>query len=52
MLTIGRIACRREEGDGSAQRGQSVIYDCLVVVAVVAVFVIIITLTTYTITVN
>ena len=30
MLTIGRIACRREGGDGSAQRGRSVIYDCLV----------------------
>jgi len=30
MLTIGRIACRREGGDGSAQRGQSVIYNCLV----------------------
>jgi len=30
MLTIGRIAYRREEGDGSAQRGRSVIYDCLV----------------------
>jgi len=50
MLTIGRITCRREGGDGSAQRGRSVIYDCLVVVVVV--FVIIITLTTYTITVN
>jgi len=33
MLTIGRIAYRREwqRGDGSAQRGRSVIYDCLVV---------------------
>ena len=31
MLTIGRIANRREGGDGSAQRGQSVIYDYLVV---------------------
>jgi len=31
MLTIGHIAFRREAGDGSAQRGQSVIYDCLVV---------------------
>jgi len=30
MLTIGRIAYRREWGDGSAQRGRSVIYDCLV----------------------
>jgi len=30
MLTIGRIACRREGGDGSAQRERSVIYDCLV----------------------
>jgi len=29
-LTIGRIAYRREWGDGSAQRGRSVIYDCLV----------------------
>ena len=29
MLTIGRIAYRREGGDGSAQRRQSVIYDCL-----------------------
>jgi len=30
-LTIGRIAYRREWGDGSAQRGRSVIYDCVVV---------------------
>jgi len=30
-LTIGRIAYRREGGDGSAQRGRGVIYDCLVV---------------------
>jgi len=30
MLTIGRIAYRREGGDGNAQRRQSVIYDCLV----------------------
>jgi len=29
-LTIDRIAYRREGGDGSAQRGRSVIYDCLV----------------------
>ena len=29
-LTIGRIAYRREGGDGSAQRGRCVIYDCLV----------------------
>jgi len=29
-LTIGRIAYRREGRDGSAQRGRSVIYDCLV----------------------
>ena len=29
-LTIGRIAYRREGGDGSAQRGRNVIYDCLV----------------------
>jgi len=29
-LSIGCIACRREGGDGSAQRGRSVIYDCLV----------------------
>jgi len=29
-LTIGRIAYRREWGDGCAQRGRSVIYDCLV----------------------
>jgi len=28
MSTIGRIACRREEGDGSAQHGRSVIYNC------------------------
>jgi len=33
MLTIGRIAYRREGGDGSAERGRSVIYDCLVVQA-------------------
>ena len=30
MLMIGRIAYQREEGDGSAQRGPSVIYDYLV----------------------
>jgi len=30
MLMIGRIAYRPEGGDGSAQRGRSVIYDCLV----------------------
>ena len=30
MLTIGRIAYRREGGDGSAQCERSVIYDCLV----------------------
>ena len=30
MLTIGRIAYRREGGDGSAQRGRNVIYDSLV----------------------
>ena len=30
MLTIGRIDYRRKGGDGSAQRWQSVIYDCLV----------------------
>jgi len=30
MLTIGHIACRWEGGDGSAQCGRSVIYDCLV----------------------
>jgi len=35
MLTIGRIACRWEGGDGSAERGRSVIYDCLVVHCVV-----------------
>jgi len=29
-LTIGRIASRCERGDGSAQRGRSVTYDCLV----------------------
>jgi len=33
MLTIGRIAYRREVGDGSAQRGRSVIYDCLVYIS-------------------
>jgi len=37
MLTIGRIAYRREGGDGSAQRGGIVIYDC--VVFVVALFI-------------
>jgi len=31
MLTTGRIACRREGIDGCAQRGRSVIYDCVVV---------------------
>jgi len=30
MLTIVRIAFRREGGRGSAQRGRSVIYDCFV----------------------
>jgi len=30
MLTLDRIAYRREGGDVSAQRGRSVIYDCLV----------------------
>ena len=31
MVTIiGRIVYRREGDDGSAQRGRSVIYDCLV----------------------
>jgi len=30
MLTIGRIAYRREGGDGSAQRRRSAIDDCLV----------------------
>ena len=29
-MTIGRIAYRREAGDGSAQRKRSIIYDCLV----------------------
>jgi len=33
LLTIGRIAYRREGVDGSAQRERSVIYDCLVLVA-------------------
>jgi len=28
MSTIGRIAYRREGGDGSAQHGRSVIYNC------------------------
>jgi len=35
MLIIGRIAYRREGVDGSAQRGRSVIYDCLVYVCVI-----------------
>ena len=30
MLTIGRITYWREGGDGSAQRGRCVIYNCLV----------------------
>ena len=34
MLTIGRIAYQREGDDGSAQRGRSVIYDCLVIFCV------------------
>jgi len=34
MLTIGRIAYRWEGGDGSAHRGRSVIYDCLIVYCV------------------
>jgi len=33
MLTIGRIAYPREGGDGSAQRGRCVFYDCLVIQA-------------------
>jgi len=32
MLTIGRIAYELEGGDGSAQRGRSVVYDCVVCV--------------------
>jgi len=28
MLTTGRITYRRGGGDGSAQRGRSLIYDC------------------------
>ena len=35
-VTIGRISYRREGGDGSAQRGRCVIYDCLVVVIAAA----------------
>jgi len=31
MLTIGRIAYRREGGDGSSQRWRSVVYGCLVI---------------------
>ena len=27
FLTIDRIVCRREEGDRSAERGRSVVYD-------------------------
>ena len=39
VLTTGRIAYRREGGDGSAQCGRSVIYDCLVLNVVrVAIF--------------
>jgi len=34
-LTIGRIAHRQEGGKGSAQRGRSVIYDCLVIICAV-----------------
>jgi len=34
MLTIGRIAYPREEDDGIAQRGQSVIYDSLISISV------------------
>jgi len=30
MFMIGCIACRREGGDGCAQRGRSVIYDSVV----------------------
>jgi len=33
-LTIGRIAYRRKGGDRSAQRGRSVIYNCLVVLCI------------------
>ena len=39
-LTIGRIAYRREAGDGSAQLGRIVIYDCLVLIFYVYVFLI------------
>jgi len=34
MLTIGRIAYWQEGGDGSTQRGHSVIYDCLVEIVI------------------
>jgi len=37
MSTIGRIAYRREVGDGSAQRGRSVIYDRVVGITVTIV---------------
>jgi len=36
-LTIGSITHRREGGDGSAQRGRSVIYNCVVSVCRCAV---------------
>jgi len=35
MLMIGRIANRQEGHDGSAQRGRSVIYDCLVLTDII-----------------
>ena len=40
MLTIGRIAYQREGGDGSAQRGRSVIYDCLVITSTLNCYII------------
>jgi len=36
---IGHIACRRERGDGRAQHGRSVIYDCLAVETVLQMIV-------------
>ena len=35
-LTIGRIACRREEGDGSAQRGRSVMMPCFNIASLIS----------------
>jgi len=41
ILTIGRIVYWRERGDGSAQLGRSVIYDCLVFIVLQFAYIVI-----------